>query len=107
MFLLIGAQDAVEEKEDGLVFTTVLKRVRCHSEPIDDSSQWVTRKVRTVKAGTLESLVGYLIPEGESIDVSAYRACFFATYRTFTEPGVVISLLTDGLNRTPTETVGR
>ena len=89
-----------EEKEDGLVFSTVLKRVRCQSEPTDDSSQWVTRKIRTVKAGTLEGLTGYLIPNEVTTDVSAYRACFLATYRTFAEPGVVISILTGGTKPT-------
>ena len=94
----IGAQDIVEEKEGGLVFTTVLKKVRAPTDEDDNSSQRVTttRKVRTVKAGTVERLVSYLVPDEESTDVGAYRACFLATYRTFTEPGFVVSLLIDG-----------
>ncbi|KAL5483933.1 hypothetical protein EMCRGX_G020353 [Ephydatia muelleri] len=93
-----GAQDIVEEKEGGLVFTTVLKKVRAPTDEDDNSSQRVTttRKVRTVKAGTVERLVSYLVPDEESTDVGAYRACFLATYRTFTEPGFVVSLLIDG-----------
>lgn len=79
------------------MFTTVFKKIRAPTDEDDNSSQRApaTRRVRTVKAGTLERLVAYLVPGEESTDVGAYRACFLATYRTFTEPGLVVSLLID------------
>ena len=50
------------------------------------------KSIRTVKAGTVKRLIEYLAPFKTKVDVS-YRTCFLATYRTFTTPKEILTVL--------------
>lgn len=80
-----------------MVYSIALKRVRYGSQTTDPGHahlRWVSQKVRTVVAGTLEQLVAHLAPHPEVMEVShAYRTCFLCTYRSFAESGRVVELL--------------
>lgn len=63
---------------------------KCKSESA--LNLYETRKVRTVKAGTLEKLVGHLVPAFQGSDLS-YVTVFLCTYRAFTTTQQVLDLL--------------
>ncbi|XP_059092463.1 ral guanine nucleotide dissociation stimulator-like 1 isoform X3 [Tigriopus californicus] len=91
-----------EEKCPGAIYTVYLKKVRYHSpsksiingESDDDIShlEWETVRVRFIKAGSLEKLVGSLASEVGELE-STYVNVFLATYRTFASPKQVLNLL--------------
>ena len=93
-------QDLGEEREEGVVFSVSLKRVRyARSMSVDSLDkaghlQWNSQKVRTRRAGTVEKIVEHLAPYGKEADVS-YRACFLCTFRMFTSVREVLRLLTE------------
>ena len=80
-----------------MVYSVALKRVRYGSqktEPPHSHRKWVSQKVRTVKAGTLERLVKHLVPEPGVMEIShVYRTCFLCMYRSFTNTERVIDML--------------
>lgn len=94
-------QELGEEREEGVVFSVCLKRVRyVYRRSISMGSpdesrghlQWNSQKIRTLRAGTVEKLVEHLAPYGKEVDVS-YRTCFLCTFRTFTTVQDVLRLL--------------
>eukprot|EP00058_Branchiostoma_floridae_P014769 XP_002600257.1 hypothetical protein BRAFLDRAFT_118269 [Branchiostoma floridae] len=82
-----------EEKEDGVIYTVSLKKVR--HQTTTTSLQWETMKLRTLKAGTVERLVENLAPEDvEDQDTnSMHLNVFLATYRAFTTADEVLDIL--------------
>ncbi|XP_064799408.1 ral guanine nucleotide dissociation stimulator-like isoform X2 [Oncorhynchus masou masou] len=108
-------QEIGEEVEDGAVYTITLRKVQMlhhHHHPGHHSGgsgaskgqRWLgvetdaalslyeTCKVRTIKAGTLEKLVEYMVRGNDS----TYVTIFLCTYRSFTATKQVLDLL---LNR--------
>ncbi|XP_051893370.1 ral guanine nucleotide dissociation stimulator-like isoform X5 [Pristis pectinata] len=101
-----AAQEIGEETEDGAIYTITLRRVQVH-HPASKGQRWLgvesesamnlyeTCKVRTIKAGTLEKLVEYLVSAFKGND-STYVTIFLCTYRAFASTKQVLDLL---LNR--------
>ncbi|XP_035382803.1 ral guanine nucleotide dissociation stimulator isoform X3 [Electrophorus electricus] len=101
-----AAQEIGEEMEDGVVFTITLRKVQMH-QSASKGQRWLgvesdsalslyeTCKVRTIKAGTLERLVEYMVSAFRGND-STYVTIFLCTYRSFTTTKQVLDLL---LNR--------
>ncbi|KAK1788527.1 hypothetical protein P4O66_016948 [Electrophorus voltai] len=101
-----AAQEIGEEVEDGVVFTITLRKVQMH-QSASKGQRWLgvesdsalslyeTCKVRTIKAGTLERLVEYMVSAFRGND-STYVTIFLCTYRSFTTTKQVLDLL---LNR--------
>ncbi|XP_052381253.1 ral guanine nucleotide dissociation stimulator-like isoform X2 [Oncorhynchus keta] len=108
-------QEIGEEVEDGAVYTITLRKVQMlhhHHHPghysggsgASKGQRWLgvetdaalslyeTCKVRTIKAGTLEKLVEYMVRGNDS----TYVTIFLCTYRSFTSTKQVLDLL---LNR--------
>ncbi|XP_073986528.1 ral guanine nucleotide dissociation stimulator-like [Rhodnius prolixus] len=93
-----------EERLDGAIYTIYLKKVRYHRPTFtvttDDSNEsishleWETVRVRLLKAGTLQRLVEALATDEGELE-STYVNVFLATYRTFTTPHQVLTLLLD------------
>uniref|UniRef100_A0A4W5RJV5 Ral guanine nucleotide dissociation stimulator n=1 Tax=Hucho hucho TaxID=62062 RepID=A0A4W5RJV5_9TELE len=90
-----------EEVEDGAVYTITLRKVQIGAskgqrwlgvETDAALSLYETCKVRTIKAGTLEKLVEYMVRGNDS----TYVTIFLCTYRSFTSTKQVLDLL---LNR--------
>ena len=78
-----------------MVYRVQLKRTRYHSSGPEDPAhlRYETTKVRVVKAGRLEELVGCLAPAQGTVD-PLFLNCFLCTYQTFTTPkGLVEQLL--------------
>lgn len=111
-----ATQEIGEEVEDGVVYTITLRKVQMlhhHHHPghhiggsgaikgqrwlgVDASlSLYETCKVRTIKAGTLEKLVEYMVAAFRGND-STYVTIFLCTYRSFASTKQVLDLL---LNR--------
>ncbi|XP_072908905.1 ral guanine nucleotide dissociation stimulator-like isoform X5 [Hemitrygon akajei] len=100
------AQEIGEETEDGAIYTITLRRVQVH-HTASKGQRWLgvesesamnlyeTCKVRTIKAGTLEKLVEYLVSAFKGND-STYVTIFLCTYRAFASTKQVLDLL---LNR--------
>uniref|UniRef100_A0A8C7L495 Ral guanine nucleotide dissociation stimulator n=1 Tax=Oncorhynchus kisutch TaxID=8019 RepID=A0A8C7L495_ONCKI len=101
-----------EEVEDGVVYTITLRKVQMlhHRHHVGGSGavkgqRWLgvdaslslyeTCKVRTIKAGTLEKLVEYMVAAFRGND-STYVTIFLCTYRSFASTKQVLDLL---LNR--------
>ncbi|GCC21394.1 hypothetical protein chiPu_0019864 [Chiloscyllium punctatum] len=101
-----AAQEIGEETEDGAIYTITLRRVQVH-QAASKGQRWLgvdsepamnlyeTCKVRTIKAGTLEKLVEYLVSAFKGND-STYVTIFLCTYRAFASTKQVLDLL---LNR--------
>ncbi|XP_030625105.1 ral guanine nucleotide dissociation stimulator [Chanos chanos] len=101
-----ATQEIGEEVEDGAVFTITLRKVQMH-QAASKGQRWLgvetdsalslyeTCKVRTIKAGTLEKLVEYMVSAFRGND-STYVTIFLCTYRSFTTTKQVLDLL---LNR--------
>ncbi|XP_030372721.1 ral guanine nucleotide dissociation stimulator-like 1 [Scaptodrosophila lebanonensis] len=92
-----------EETEKNAIFTVYLKKVRYHRPTPTASNQdsddeishleWETVRVRFVKAATLARLVEALATDDGELE-STFINVFLSTYRTFSTPKQVLSLLT-------------
>ncbi|KAJ3603818.1 hypothetical protein NHX12_028559 [Muraenolepis orangiensis] len=101
-----STQEIGEEEEDGAVFAITLRKVQLHQSAskgqrwlgVDSDSAlslYETCKVRTIRAGTLERLVEYMVKAFRGKD-SSYVTIFLCTYRSFSSTRQVLDLL---LNR--------
>ncbi|XP_010874540.1 ral guanine nucleotide dissociation stimulator isoform X2 [Esox lucius] len=100
-----STQEIGEEVEDGAVFTITLRKVQLH-QSASKGQRWLgvetdsalslyeTCKVRTIKAGTLERLVEYMVSAFSGND-STYVTIFLCTYRSFATTEQVLELLLD------------
>ncbi|XP_036381981.1 ral guanine nucleotide dissociation stimulator-like isoform X2 [Megalops cyprinoides] len=101
-----STQEIGEEVEDGAIYTITLRKVQVH-QTASKGQRWLgvetdsalslyeTCKVRTIKAGTLEKLVEYMVSAFRGND-STYVTIFLCTYRSFATTKQVLDLL---LNR--------
>ncbi|XP_028850962.1 ral guanine nucleotide dissociation stimulator isoform X2 [Denticeps clupeoides] len=101
-----STQEIGEEAEDGAIYTITLRKVQLH-QTASKGQRWLgmetdsalslyeTCKVRTIKAGTLEKLVEYMVSAFKGKD-STYITIFLCTYRSFATTKQVLDLL---LNR--------
>nr|XP_009933038.1 PREDICTED: ral guanine nucleotide dissociation stimulator [Opisthocomus hoazin] len=101
-----STQEIGEELEDGVIYSISLRKVQLH-HTANKGQRWLgfenesalnlyeTCKVRTIKAGTLEKLVEYLVSAFKGND-STYVTIFLCTYRAFATTKQVLDLL---LNR--------
>uniref|UniRef100_A0A7M4FV70 Ral guanine nucleotide dissociation stimulator n=1 Tax=Crocodylus porosus TaxID=8502 RepID=A0A7M4FV70_CROPO len=88
-----STQEIGEEQEDGVIYSISLRKVQLH-HTANKGQRWLgfenesalnlyeTCKVRTIKAGTLEKLVEYLVSAFKGND-STYVTIFLCTYRAF------------------------
>ncbi|XP_029959803.1 ral guanine nucleotide dissociation stimulator isoform X2 [Salarias fasciatus] len=103
---LSSTQEIGEEAEEDAIFTITLRKVQLH-QSASKGQRWLgvdadaalslyeTCKVRTIKAGTLERLVEYMVSAFRGKD-STYVTIFLCTYRSFASTKQVLDLL---LNR--------
>ena len=93
-----------EEKDDGVIYHVVLKRVRYHTTnklPLNDNVvshlEWETQKRRTIKAGTLAKLIEHLVPDNDHIDEidTGFLTVFLTMYQTFSTAEEVVAQLID------------
>lgn len=108
-----STQEIGEEAEEDAIFTITLRKVQLH-QSASKGQRWLgvetdsalslyeTCKVRTIKAGTLERLVEYMVTAFKGKD-STYVTIFLCTYRSFTTTKQVLDLL---LNRSAHSTHG-
>uniref|UniRef100_A0AAX7ST86 Ral guanine nucleotide dissociation stimulator n=1 Tax=Astatotilapia calliptera TaxID=8154 RepID=A0AAX7ST86_ASTCA len=101
-----STQEIGEEAEEDAIFTITLRKVQLH-QSASKGQRWLgvdtdsalslyeTCKVRTIKAGTLERLVEYMVSAFKGKD-STYVTIFLCTYRSFATTKQVLDLL---LNR--------
>uniref|UniRef100_A0A665WRW6 Ral guanine nucleotide dissociation stimulator n=1 Tax=Echeneis naucrates TaxID=173247 RepID=A0A665WRW6_ECHNA len=101
-----STQEIGEEAEEDAIFTITLRKVQLH-QSASKGQRWLgvdtdaalslyeTCKVRTIKAGTLERLVEYMVSAFRGKD-STYITIFLCTYRSFATTKQVLDLL---LNR--------
>ncbi|KAL4609569.1 ral guanine nucleotide dissociation stimulator-like isoform X1 [Arapaima gigas] len=101
-----STQEIGEEVEDGAIYTITLRKVQMHHS-VTKGQRWLgvesdtplslyeTCKVRTIKAGTLDKLVEYMVSAFRGND-STYVTIFLCTYRSFATTKQVLDLL---LNR--------
>ncbi|XP_032634935.1 ral guanine nucleotide dissociation stimulator isoform X2 [Chelonoidis abingdonii] len=101
-----STQEIGEELGDGVIYSISLRKVQLH-HTANKGQRWLgfenesalnlyeTCKVRTIKAGTLEKLVEYLVSAFKGND-STYITIFLCTYRAFATTKQVLDLL---LNR--------
>ncbi|XP_041854826.1 ral guanine nucleotide dissociation stimulator-like isoform X4 [Melanotaenia boesemani] len=101
-----STQEIGEEAEEDAIFTITLRKVQLH-QSASKGQRWLgvdtdsalslyeTCKVRTIKAGTLERLVEYMVTAFRGKD-STYVTIFLCTYRSFATTRQVLDLL---LNR--------
>nr|XP_006136894.1 ral guanine nucleotide dissociation stimulator isoform X2 [Pelodiscus sinensis] len=101
-----STQEIGEELGEGVIYSISLRKVQLH-HTANKGQRWLgfenesalnlyeTCKVRTIKAGTLEKLVEYLVSAFKGND-STYVTIFLCTYRAFTTTKQVLDLL---LNR--------
>uniref|UniRef100_A0A8D1UHQ2 Ral guanine nucleotide dissociation stimulator n=1 Tax=Sus scrofa TaxID=9823 RepID=A0A8D1UHQ2_PIG len=104
-----STQEIGEELVNGVVYSISLRKVQVH-HGATKGQRWLgcenesalnlyeTCKVRTVKAGTLEKLVGHLVPAFQGSDLS-YVTVFLCTYRAFTTTQQVLDLLFESAGR--------
>ncbi|XP_034728768.1 ral guanine nucleotide dissociation stimulator-like isoform X2 [Etheostoma cragini] len=98
-----STQEIGEEAEDDAIFTITLRKVQLH-QSASKGQRWLgvetdsalslyeTCKVRTIKAGTLERLVEYMVSAFRGKD-STYVTIFLCTYRSFASTKQVLDLL--------------
>ncbi|XP_053183364.1 ral guanine nucleotide dissociation stimulator-like 2 isoform X1 [Scomber japonicus] len=86
----------VEEEEDGVIYTVVVKQ---HNVAPNSPLSSVSRS-QCVKAGTEEKLVLHLL-HSFSMGDSSFITIFLSTYRSFTSTGRVLDILTDRLENPP------
>uniref|UniRef100_A0A671KC19 Ral guanine nucleotide dissociation stimulator-like n=1 Tax=Sinocyclocheilus anshuiensis TaxID=1608454 RepID=A0A671KC19_9TELE len=101
-----SVQEIGEEVEDGAIYTITLRKVQLH-QTASKGQRWLgvetdsalslyeTCKGRTIKAGTLEKLVEYMVSAFKGKDYT-YVTIFLCTYRAFATTKQVLDLL---LNR--------
>ncbi|TRZ02200.1 hypothetical protein DNTS_030431 [Danionella cerebrum] len=101
-----SVQEIGEEVEDGAIYTITLRKVQLH-QTASKGQRWLgmetdsalslyeTCKGRTIKAGTLEKLVEYMVSAYKGKDYT-YVTIFLCTFRAFATPKQVLELL---LNR--------
>lgn len=101
-----STQEIGEEAEEDAIFTITLRKMQLH-QSASKGQRWLgvdtdsalslyeTCKVRTIKAGTLERLVEYMVSSFRGKD-STYVTIFLCTYRSFATTRQVLDLL---LNR--------
>ncbi|XP_063000634.1 ral guanine nucleotide dissociation stimulator isoform X2 [Elgaria multicarinata webbii] len=101
-----STQEIGEEVENGVIYSISLRKVQLH-HTANKGQRWLgfenesalnlyeTCKVRTIKAGSLEKLVEYLVSAFKGND-STYVTIFLCTYRAFATTKQVLDLL---LNR--------
>ena len=109
-----STQEIGEEAEDGAVYTITLRKVQLH-QTASKGQRWLgvetdsalslyeTCKVRTIKAGTLEKLVEYMLTAFRGKD-STYVTIFLCTYRAFASTKQVLDLLLHRYVARPTYT---
>lgn len=109
-----STQEIGEEAEEDAIFTITLRKVQLH-QSASKGQRWLgvdtdsalslyeTCKVRTIKAGTLERLVEYMVTAFRGKD-STYVTIFLCTYRSFATTKQVLDLL---LNRYSDSKPGR
>uniref|UniRef100_A0A8C6NVB7 Ral guanine nucleotide dissociation stimulator n=1 Tax=Nothobranchius furzeri TaxID=105023 RepID=A0A8C6NVB7_NOTFU len=100
---IISTQEIGEEAEEDAIFTITLRKVQLH-QSASKGQRWLgvetdsalslyeTCKVRTIKAGTLERLVEYMVSAFRGKD-STYVTIFLCTYRSFATTRQVLDLL--------------
>ncbi|KAG7216499.1 hypothetical protein INR49_001985, partial [Caranx melampygus] len=86
----------VEEEEDGVIYTVVVKQQ--HAGPTSPLS--TSSRSQCVKAGTEEKLVLHLL-HSFSMGDSSFITIFLSTYRSFTSTQRVLDILTDRLENPP------
>ncbi|XP_057183593.1 ral guanine nucleotide dissociation stimulator isoform X3 [Triplophysa rosa] len=98
-----ASQEIGEEVEQGAVFSITLRKVQMYQSS-SKSQRWLgvdsdaslslyeTCKLRSIKAGTLERLVEYMVTAFRGND-STYVTIFLCTYRTFATTKQVLDLL--------------
>uniref|UniRef100_A0A8C2KTH2 Ral guanine nucleotide dissociation stimulator n=1 Tax=Cyprinus carpio TaxID=7962 RepID=A0A8C2KTH2_CYPCA len=98
-----SVQEIGEEVEDGAVYTITLRKVQLH-QTASKGQRWLgvetdsalslyeTCKGRTIKAGTLEKLVEYMVSAFKGKDYT-YVTIFLCTYRAFATTKQVLDLL--------------
>uniref|UniRef100_A0A8C4F3I5 Ral guanine nucleotide dissociation stimulator n=1 Tax=Dicentrarchus labrax TaxID=13489 RepID=A0A8C4F3I5_DICLA len=108
-----STQEIGEEAEEDAIFTITLRKVQLH-QSASKGQRWLgvetdsalslyeTCKVRTIKAGTLERLVEYMVSAFRGKD-STYVTIFLCTYRSFATTKQVLDLL---LNSTVSSILG-
>ncbi|XP_078502280.1 ral guanine nucleotide dissociation stimulator isoform X3 [Lissotriton helveticus] len=111
-----STQEIGEEVEDGVVYSISLRKVQLH-HTANKGQRWLgfenesalnlyeTCKVRTIKAGTLEKLVEYLVQAFRGND-STYVTIFLCTYRAFATTKQVLDLLLNRYGRFHAHTNG-
>uniref|UniRef100_A0A8C4F037 Ral guanine nucleotide dissociation stimulator n=1 Tax=Dicentrarchus labrax TaxID=13489 RepID=A0A8C4F037_DICLA len=109
----LSTQEIGEEAEEDAIFTITLRKVQLH-QSASKGQRWLgvetdsalslyeTCKVRTIKAGTLERLVEYMVSAFRGKD-STYVTIFLCTYRSFATTKQVLDLL---LNSTVSSILG-
>ncbi|XP_061573443.1 ral guanine nucleotide dissociation stimulator-like 2 isoform X2 [Cololabis saira] len=85
----------VEEEEDGVIYTVVVKQQHGPNSPVSTAS-----RSQCVKAGTEEKLVLHLL-HSFSMGDSSFISIFLSTYRSFTSTERVLDILTDRLEYLP------
>nr|XP_023696505.1 ral guanine nucleotide dissociation stimulator-like isoform X1 [Paramormyrops kingsleyae] len=100
-----STQEIGEEAEVGAIYTITLRKVQLH-QTASKGQRWLgvetdaalslyeTCKVRTIKAGTLDKLVEYMVSAFRGND-STYVTIFLCTYRSFASTKQVLDLLLD------------
>uniref|UniRef100_A0A670YBM6 Ral guanine nucleotide dissociation stimulator n=1 Tax=Pseudonaja textilis TaxID=8673 RepID=A0A670YBM6_PSETE len=103
-----STQEIGEEFEDSVIYSISLRKVQLH-HTANKGQRWLgfenesalnlyeTCKVRTIKAGTLEKLVEYLVSAFKGND-STYVTIFLCTYRAFATTKQVLDLLLNRIN---------
>uniref|UniRef100_A0A8C2E8A0 Ral guanine nucleotide dissociation stimulator n=1 Tax=Cyprinus carpio TaxID=7962 RepID=A0A8C2E8A0_CYPCA len=98
-----SVQEIGEEVEDGAIYTITLRKVQLH-QTASKGQRWLgvetdsalslyeTCKGRTIKAGTLEKLVEYMVSAFRGKDYT-YVTIFLCTYRAFATTKQVLDLL--------------
>ncbi|XP_073412107.1 ral guanine nucleotide dissociation stimulator isoform X4 [Dendrobates tinctorius] len=104
-----STQEIGEEVDDGVIYSISLRKVQLH-HAATKGQRWLglenetalslyeTCKVRTIKAGTLEKLVEYLVSAFKGND-STYVTIFLCTYRAFATTKQVLDLLLNKFGR--------
>ncbi|KAE8582570.1 hypothetical protein XENTR_v10020175 [Xenopus tropicalis] len=104
-----STQEIGEEVDDGVIYSISLRKVQLH-HTANKGQRWLgvendsglslyeTCKVRSIKAGTLEKLVEYLVSAFKGND-STYVTIFLCTYRAFATTKQVLDLLLNRFGR--------
>lgn len=106
-----SVQEIGEEVEDGAIYTITLRKVQLH-QTASKGQRWLgvetdsalslyeTCKGRTIKAGTLEKLVEYMVSAFKGKDYT-YVTIFLCTYRAFATTKQVLDMLLNRFAKLP------